>query len=504
MKPDNETVVLLDHISKQFGGVYALNAVSFDLKKEIHAIVGHNGAGKSTLVKILMGALQPDGGKIYLNSKQVSFSSPRDAQNNSISMVWQELNNFPNLTITENLLIKRFVRKKNGAIDWKASHAKCKEYLERLNLDINPREKMGNLPLSMQQLAEFAKALSYNPSVLILDEPTSALSIKEQEIMHEKIRMIKAQGVAIVFISHKLDEILGLSDRITILRDGKHILTKDSRELNKDQIVNAIVGKSEEDNSFDEINVYDERKHFDNRSVILKVDNLFLNHILNNVSFELHQGEILGITGVSGSGISEVGKILFGIETEYSGTIALNGEKYHVSSPLQAVRKGFGYVPKNRKEEGIIPQMSIGDNIILSSLPDITKMGFVNFSRRTEIINKIIETIDLIPRNPEMNIGSLSGGNQQKGIMARWISKDTKILILDEPTRGVDVGAIHKIYSLIRQMANDGLSVIIISSEFEEVHAAAERVLILNKGKLEGELDTARSTWEDAFALAVK
>ncbi len=504
MKSDNETVVLLDHISKQFGGVYALNDVTFDLKKEIHAIVGHNGAGKSTLVKILMGALQPDGGKIYLNSKQVNFSSPRDAQNNSISMVWQELNNFPNLTITENLLIKRFVRKKNGAIDWKASHDKCKEYLERLNLDINPQEKMGNLPLSMQQLAEFAKALSYNPSVLILDEPTSALSIKEQEIMHEKIRMIKAQGVAIVFISHKLDEILDLSDRITVLRDGRHIMTKNSNELNKDQIVSAIVGKSEENCSLEQINVYDERKHSDNRSVALKVDNLSLKHILNGVSFELHQGEILGISGVSGSGISEVGKILFGIETEYSGAIALNGEKYHASSPLQAALKGFGYVPKDRKEEGIIPQMSIGDNIVLSTLPAISRMGFIDFSKRAEIINRIIETIDLIPRNPDMSIGSLSGGNQQKGIMARWISKDTQILILDEPTRGVDVGAIHKIYSLIRQMANDGLSVIIISSEFEEVHAAAERMLVFNKGRLAGELDTSRSTWEDAFALAVK
>jgi ribose transport system ATP-binding protein len=503
MGSDNETVVLLVHISKQFSGVYALNDVTFDLKKEIHSIVGHNGAGKSTLVKILMGALQPDGGKILLNGKQVSFSSPRDAQNSRIAMVWQELNNFPNLTVTENLLINRFVRRKNGAIDWKASHEQCREYLKRLNLDINPKERMGNLPLSVQQLAEFAKALSFDPSVLILDEPTSALSIREQKILHEKIRMIKEQGVAIVFISHKLDEVLELSDRITIMRDGKRILTKDASELDKDQIVSGIVGKSEGLQSLETIGACDQKCQ-DSRSVILKVENLSLHHILSDVSFELHQGEILGLTGVSGSGISEVGQILFGIEQEYTGAIWFNEKRYRAASPLQAVRKGFGYVPKDRKEEGIIPQLSVGDNIVLSSLPNISKAGFVNFKKRAAIIKDIMETIDLVPRNPEIRIGSLCGVNQQKGIMARWISKDSQVLILDEPTRGVDVGAIHKIYSLIRQMANNGLSVIVISSEFEEVHAAAERMLILNKGRLVGELETGKSYWEDAFAMAVK
>jgi ABC-type sugar transport system ATPase subunit len=360
---------------------------------------------------------------------------------------------------------------------------------------------MGKLPLAQQQLVEFAKALSYDPAVLILDEPTSALSCAEQDILYEKIRLIKSLGVAVVFISHKLDEIKALSDRITVLRDGHKIFTKNANELNKEEIIASIVGKPAERKQSSSAEL--KRRVFTSSPVTVEVQNLSMERGLDNVSFKLHKGEMLGISGVSGSGISEIGKILFGIEDTYTGSILLDGEPYASASPLEAVSKGFGYVPKDRKEEGIIPEMSVGDNIVLSTLKQICAFGFVHNKKKNELVNKIMDTTDLRPRNSEIAISSLSGGNQQKVVMARWISKESRVLILDEPTRGVDVGAIQKIYSLIRDLADKGMSVIVISSEFEEVHAATDRMIILNKGKIVGEINPAVNRWEDAFAMAV-
>lgn len=495
-------VVRLDGISKHFGGIYALRNVCFELTREIHSIVGHNGAGKSTLMRILMGALQPDEGRIYLNGSPVSFSSPREAQSRKIAMVWQELTNFPNLTVTENLLMQRFIYNKAGGINWKASNELCLQYLERISLDVSPTTPMGKLPLAQQQLVEFAKALSYDPAVLILDEPTSALSFTEQEVLYEKIRMIRDQGVAIVFISHKLDEVMLLSDRITILRDGQIVLTKPVAELTKDEIVEGIVGKKAETGPSKGNGTT--AKAGTSAAVVIDAQDLCIERRLNGVSFQLHEGEILGLAGVSGSGISEIGQILFGIEQEYTGSILLNGRPYVGASPRQAVLNHLGYVPKNRKEEGIIPGLSVGDNIVLSTLDEISRIGFVNLGRRKVIIDDMMDAIDLIPRDPDISIGLLSGGNQQKGVIARWISKKSRVLILDEPTRGVDVGAIQKIYALIRSLALRGLSVIIISSEFEEVCQASDRIIILNHGGVAAELDPSKSSWEEAFALAVK
>lgn len=492
-----DEVVRLEHISKQFDGIYALRDVSFSLSREIHSIVGHNGAGKSTLMKILMGALSPDAGRILLNGKPVAFSSPREAQDNKIAMVWQELANFPNLTVTENLLMRRFVYRKPGVIDWRASHELCRQFLARINLDIAPATVMGKLPMAQQQLVEFAKALSYGPAVLILDEPTSALSFTEQKVVYEKINMIKGQGVAVVFISHKLEEVMSLSDRVTVLRDGQVAFTRLAAGLTKGEIVEGIVG------SKDGAAPASPSLPSAAGEPVLAVRDLRLERKLNGVSFSLRRGEVLGLVGVSGSGISEVGQILFGIKREYEGEVLLHGAPAGITSPRRAAAMSIGYVPKNRKEEGIIPRLSVGDNIILSTLPEISRAGFVNGRRRAEIIRGIMETIDLIPRDPDLAIGSLSGGNQQKGVIARWISKQSRMLILDEPTRGVDVGAIAKIYTMIRGLAANGLSVLILSSEFEEVHQAADRILVFNRGEIAGELDPKRTGWEKAFALAV-
>jgi ABC-type sugar transport system ATPase subunit len=499
----NEPIVLLKNISKKFGGIFALNDVTFDLENEIHSIIGHNGAGKSTLVRILMGALQQDSGDIYLNGEKISFASPREAQQNHIAMVWQELSNFPNLTVAENLLMLRFVRKESGAIDWKASNKLAEQYLQRINLDIEPTVIMGKLSLAQQQLVEFAKGLSYNPSVLILDEPTSALSLKEQGVLFEKIRLIKSQGVAIVFISHKLDEVMSISDRITVLRDGHKIFTEKVGNLNKELIVENIVGKPS--NKAKVNHKFIPRKKFTESSpVVLDVNELNAERKLENVSFRLHEGEILGITGVSGSGISEIGKILFGMSASFSGKINLNGKPYSPTSPEFSVLKGIGYVPKERKEEGIIPGMSVGDNIVLSTLKTICSGGFILRRKKNQIITDIMQRIDLRPCNPEISISSLSGGNQQKVVMARWMSNQSQVLILDEPTRGVDVGSIQVIFSLLREMTTQGVSIIIISSEFEEVHDISDHIVVLNKGKVAGSLDPSSSPWEEIFALAIQ
>ncbi|MEG1516147.1 MAG: sugar ABC transporter ATP-binding protein [Clostridia bacterium] len=476
--------------------------IDFDVRREIHAIVGHNGAGKSTLMKILMGAMKQDKGKIFLNGRELNFNSPRESLRSGIAMVWQELANFPNMTITENMLMQRFVMKSGtNGIDWKASHEKCKEYLALLDLDIDPKTRMDQLPLAYQQLVECAKAMSFNPSVLILDEPTSSLSINEQEILYEKIRLIRDKGVAIIFISHKLDEVLMLSDRISVFRDGRKIFTKNAAELTKEAIVTAIVGVKT-DLTSNLHHVGDTR--VTHNDVMIEMKNVCFKRVLKNFSVQAHRGEVLGLVGVAGSGISEVGKILMGIEGDFSGDVLLEGNACRFGSPKDAVKAGLGYVPKERKDEGIIPMMTVGDNIILSSLKEMSRGGFVRRKLRDLVVNEVLDTVDLLPRNPSMKIESLSGGNQQKSVIGRWISRSCKVLILDEPTRGVDVGAIHKIYSIIRELAEKGLCVIVISSEFEETYSIADRLLVLNDGEMVGEMDPKQCMWENAFALAVK
>ena len=493
----------MKHISKHFGGVYALKDVDFDVRREIHAIVGHNGAGKSTLMKILMGALKQDDGEILLNGAPLNINSPREALENRIAMVWQELANFPNMTVMENLLMRRFVRKSSGGIDWKASFARCEEYLKNMDLDIDPHTKMGQLPLAHQQLVEFAKAMSFDPAVLILDEPTSSLSVAEQEVLYEKIRLIKDKGVAIIFISHKLEEVLMLSDRISVFRDGQRIFTREASELTKEDIIAGIVGR--------EASLTENLRHDDAegtagaaKTVAVEIQDLRIARKLKGVSFKAHRGEVVGIVGVEGSGISEVGHVLMGIEHEYEGSYRTEGKQRKFGSPKDAVAAGIGYVPKDRKDAGIIPSMSVGNNIILSTLRSYCRVGFIDRKAANKRIAEILEEVDLRPRNPQMKMESLSGGNQQKGVIGRWLNQNCRILILDEPTRGVDVGAIHKIYSLIRQMADSGLCVLVISSEFEETHSVADRLVVFNDGSIAAELDPKRCAWEDAFALAVK
>ncbi len=502
MNKQENKVVLLEGISKKFGGIYALQNVNFDLDNEIHSIVGHNGAGKSTLVKILIGGLKPDEGTIYLKGKPVSFSSPRESLPKGIAMVWQELSNYPNMSITENMMMRRYIKNKSGMIDWKENNAKCQEYLKRLDINIDENKLMSTLPLSTQQLIEFAKALSFNPSVLILDEPTSALSYTEQKVLYEKVRLIRDQGVAVVYISHKLEEVIMLSDRVSVLRDGKKVFTSPAGDLTKADLIDAVVGDTSSKKTKKVISVASNIK-VEEREKVMDVISLSKGNNIKDVSFALHKGELLGLTGVSGSGVDEIGQILFGIDNEYTGEILINGKPKSYSSPRKAVKANIGYVPKNRKEEGIIPNMSVGDNMVIARLDRIGKAGIINGRKKTGVISPVIEKTALRPANPNMSIVDFSGGNQQKGIIGRWICAESDIMIFNEPTRGVDIGAIAKIYELIREMAASGKSVIVISSEFEEIHAVLDRIIVFKKGSIVGEVKPAEVAWEKIFAMAI-
>ena len=492
--------VSLHAVTKRYGGITALDSVDFEVKNEIHALVGHNGAGKTTLVKVLMGAVQPDSGFVRLNGERVSLASPKEAQEKGVAMVWQELANFPNLTVAENILMDRFSRTQSGTLSWNRTNERAEEFLRKVNLEIDPRTKLSELPLSQQQLVEFAKALSFGPHVLILDEPTSALSIREQDLLYQTVLSLREQGLSLIYITHKIDEIFKLAGRVTVLRDGRRVFTRRIEELTADLIIEGIVGTA--------IAARPEKARSTRSPVsagyILEVRNLHLERKLHGISFSLEKGEILGVAGLSGSGISDLGKVIFGIESPTSGEIIFEGEPVAYDSPRTAVRLGIGYVPKNRKEEGLVPGMAVADNIALPSLRAISRGLLISRRMRASLVTPIMELTDIKPMNLELSAESFSGGNQQKLVLSRWIANASKLLVLDEPTRGVDVGAIRKIYDLLREIAERGVGILILSSEFEEIHSEVDRIVVLSRGNIVGVLDPHEHPWEYGLSLALK
>jgi ABC-type sugar transport system ATPase subunit len=492
--------VSLQAVTKRYGGITALNNVDFEVTNEIHALVGHNGAGKSTLVKVLMGAVQPDSGIVQMNGERVSLASPKEAQEKGVAMVWQDLANFPNLTVAENILMDRFSRTKSGVLSWDQTNERAKEFLRKVNLEIDPRTKLSELSLSQQQLVEFAKALSFRPHLLILDEPTSALSMKEQDLLYQTVLSLKEQGLSLIYITHKIDEIFKLASRVTVLRDGQRVFTRRIEELTADLIIEGIVGTA--------TTARPEKARSTRTPVsagrILEVRNLHLERKLHGISFSLERGEILGVVGLAGSGISDLGKVVFGIEPPTSGEILLGGKTVVCESPRAAVKLGIGYVPKNRKEEGLIPGMSAADNIALPSLRAISRGLLISKGMRARLVSPIMELTDIKPMNLELSAESFSGGNQQKLVLSRWIANASKLLVLDEPTRGVDVGAIRKIYDLLRKIAERGVGILILSSEFEEIHSEVDRIVVLSKGSIVGVLDPHEHPWEYGLSLALK
>ena len=484
-------------ISKQFPGVRALKNVDLTVRKgEIHAIVGENGAGKSTLMKILCGAYQKDAGEIYLDDEKVEIRSPQDAQKLGIAIIYQEFNLASHLSAAANIYIGREpVNRTTGFVDDKSIENKAKELFDQLGVSVDVAKKVGKLTVSQQQFTEIAKALSMRPKLLIMDEPTSALPEKEIERLFTVMRRIKKEGVTVLYISHCLDEVFDIADSITVLRDGNHITTQPKNKITHENVISSIVGK--------EIGIMTRDRKWDNgQDAVLEVRGLCMGKTLNDISFDLHKNEILGIAGLLGSGRTELFNCIFGVEPKTSGEIFIEGERALITKPSDAIRCGIGYVPEDRKLQGLFLGLTSRSNISASNLGQLKKNGLLNNSLERELAAHYIRSLSIKVSSQEQAVLNLSGGNQQKVLLARWLALHPKILLLDDPTRGIDVGARAAIHDLIYQLAEKGLGVIFVSSELKEVMDIADRVLVLARGQITGEFSHDKVTKEKILTCA--
>jgi ABC-type sugar transport system ATPase subunit len=488
VKPlDAKPIIELKHITKTFGGTRALDDVSIDIYPgEIHSFVGVNGAGKSTLMKIMLGVYPADSGRILIGGAEARFRSPEEAIANGVAMVYQELNLFPKMTVYENLLMGRFVKTKLGLVDKKGGIGKCREFLDSVGIPLEACTYVDELSLAQQQLVEIAKCVYQGPKILILDEPSSSLSYDEQRILHAIIKNLKAKGLSILFITHKMEELEQLADRITILRDGKKISCGPSGEYNLSRITLEMLGQ---DIDFG-INSGD----FDyaNAGEVMRVEDLCCGKLVKNVSFSLKRGEILAVTGLVGCGKSEVARSLFGIYGRAPGTVTINGKKSSISKPSEAIGHSVVYMPISRKEEGIFANFDVIKNISVAVLDRFRV--FINRQKEAGDAEKCRNDFNIKTASMSAMIGSLSGGNQQKAILARWVSRNGQILILDEPTRGIDVGAKQEIYMKLRQLSGEGMSILLISSEIDEILGVAHRIIVMRRGVIAAELSPRTTT----------
>ena len=496
MENNGKPILQMENINKYFPGVHALRGVSFTvLPGEVHALVGENGAGKSTLIKILAGIHHPDSGKVIWNGQPVSFQTPFEAWNSGIATIHQELMVVPQLSVAENIFLGRLPRTSANLIDHKEMYRKAQDVLNHLDINLDAHELVGNLPIAMQQMVEIAKALSFDTQLIVMDEPTSALSQHEIDTLFDRIQRIREQGKSVIFITHKLDEVFYLADRVTVLRDGSSVGTKDIHELTKDKLVRMMV-----DRDIRVGTLHAQRKP---GKKILEVQNITIDGLFYDISFDLHEGEILGLAGLVGSGRSDVVSALFGIHKIEKGQILVNGKRAHFHGPQDAIAAHIGFVPENRKEEGLLMRMSVLENLVMPSTPATSRKGFLNSAVESRISDEYIKKLSIQTPSKWQFIGNLSGGNQQKVILARWLNISPKILIIDEPTRGIDVGARSEIHKLLRSYAEEGVGIIMISSEMEEVLSISDRIVVLRDGRVAASLDSDQATQETIVSYAL-
>lgn len=477
-------------ISKSFDGNSVLTNVEFSVKKgEIHALMGENGAGKSTLMKILTGIYARDTGEVKVRGKLVDFKNPKEAEHAGIAVIHQELNILPDLTVAENLFLgneKTFG--KSGILKTKEMNKKAKVILGELGLDVDVKTVARELSVGKQQIIEIAKAMSSNAEVIVMDEPTAALTEREIVSLFETIRALQSNGVSFVYISHRMEEIFALCDRITILRDGNYVGVKEIKETSFDEIVQMMVGR--------ELGERFPERNATIGDVKLTASGLTRNGHFEDISFELRKGEVLGIAGLMGAGRTEVAQSLFGYKKLQKGTISLNGKPVKISSPLQAKKLGFGYVTEDRKSEGLIVDFSVKDNLSLTNFNKVSSNGIIKANEEKVLYETMVKRLGVRTSGPNQAAKSLSGGNQQKVVIAKWLGIEPNVLILDEPTRGVDVGAKKEIYSIINELAEKGVAILMISSELPEIIGMADRVLVMHEGTLTAELQKAEMTQE--------
>ena len=482
-------------IQKYFPGVHALDNAALCVNKgEVHALVGENGAGKSTLMKVLSGIYKKDGGSIKFRGNEVEPTDPRHAQTLGIGIIHQELNLMPHLTVAQNIFIGKEPTK-GLFIDQSSENKQAKEMLSALNIDIDPSIKAGRLTVAMQQMVEIAKALSYNSELLIMDEPTAALTESEIQELFKVIRDLRDKGHGIIYISHRLDELPQISDRITVMRDGQYVGTEETKAVTKEKIISMMVGRT----------IYEKPKSHStveaDAPVVLKVENLIANNV-KDVSFELRKGEILGIAGLMGAGRTETMRALFGADPTVSGNVYVDGKKVHIKSPNDAISHGICYLSEDRKAFGLTVGLSVRDNCVLASMDEFMRGPFTNDKKIDAITEEYIKKIDIKTPSGKQLVRNLSGGNQQKIVIAKWLIRNSDILIFDEPTRGIDVGAKQEIYKLMNALASEGKSIIMISSEMPELLRMSDRLVVMCEGSVTGELDIAEVTQEKIMTLA--
>ena len=493
-----EVILTMKEIDKSFPGVHALDHVSFEVKKgEVHALMGENGAGKSTLMKVLTGIYKKDSGTITYEGKEVEFHNTREAQDAGIVIVHQELNMLGHLTVAQNIFIGREF-KKGISIDDKKMNEEAKKLFERMHIDIDPGETMSNLTVGKQQMCEIAKAISHKAKVIIFDEPSAALTEAEIEELFKIIRDLRAQDLGIVYISHRMDEIKVITDRVTVKRDGTYVGTLVTKDSTKDDILNMMVGRV----------IYEDPKTAsavpENAPVVLKVEHLNAGKMVQDVSFELHKGEILGFSGLMGAGRTETARAIFGADPKESGDIYINGQKVSISNPQDAVKCGIGYLSEDRKRFGIVVQKTVAENSTMACLENFMSGLFINKGKEKKVAQDYVESLATKTPSVEQLVVNLSGGNQQKVVIAKWLINDCDILIFDEPTRGIDVGAKNEIYKLMNKLASEGKSIIMISSELPELLRMSDRVVVMCEGRVTGELDISEATQERIMTFATK
>jgi ribose transport system ATP-binding protein len=495
----DNALVLMEGIEKSFTGVHALSQCRFELRPgEVHALVGENGAGKSTLMKVLSGVYSKDSGRIFYKGKEVEIPNPRYAQNLGISIIHQELNLMNHLTVAQNIFIGREPRTAKILLNDDEINNRTAKLFETIHLKLDPRTKVAELTVAKQQMVEIAKSLSFNAEVLIMDEPTAALTESEIDELFKIIRQLRAKGVGIVHISHRLEELKQISDRVTVMRDGHYIDTVLTKDVSIDQIISMMVGRTIFETS-------PEIPENPSQEVVLEVKKLNQGNLLKDVSFSLKKGEILGFAGLMGAGRTEVARAIFGADNFDSGEIIIKGKKVHVKSPGDAVAHGIGYLSEDRKRCGLTLGMDVKDNVVLASLKKfVNRIGWVNFSKATSTARDMSVALNIKTPSLEQKVKFLSGGNQQKVVVGKWLVADTEILIFDEPTRGIDVGAKSEIYKLLNDLTRQGKSIIMISSELPEILRMSHRVVVMCEGRVTGVLNASEATQESIMKLATQ
>ena len=498
-----EVILTMKDIDKSFPGVHALDHVNFEVKRgEVHALMGENGAGKSTLMKVLTGIYQKDSGSIVYKGQETEFHNTREAQDAGVVIVHQELNMVGDLTVAQNIFIGR-EPKKGFRIDDKKMIEDSKKLFQDLNIEINPKEKMKNLTVGKQQMCEIAKAISHKAEVIIFDEPSAALTEKEIADLFEIIRDLRKKNLGIVYISHRMDEIKTITDRVTVMRDGGYVGTLITKDSTKEDIINMMVGRV----------IYEDPKEHSmvapDAPVVLKVEHLNAGKMVQDVSFELRKGEILGFSGLMGAGRTETARALFGADPKQSGKISImdkSGQlrEVTINSPQDAVKYGIGYLSEDRRRYGVVVQKSVNENTTLATMEQFCNGLLINKAKEKQVSEKYIKELATKTPSGDQLVVNLSGGNQQKVVIAKWLTRDSDILIFDEPTRGIDVGAKNEIYKLMSKLAAEGKSIIMISSEMTEILRMSDRIVIMCEGKVTGDIDISEATQERIMDKATR